>query len=112
MTDGRFEVSNDPPDQKTMDAEVQAAMMNGEFILLMLGDASEGNIRRDDLRTAWNALDNLRRAVLVWTLGLNGHPKATMEEVGEGIGKSRTEVKALRDEALGQLRGRMPEFRA
>jgi RNA polymerase nonessential primary-like sigma factor len=55
-------------------------------------------------------LDEKQRAVLVRRFGLQGHERATLEEVGKELGVTRERVRQIQIDALRRLR-RMLEAR-
>jgi hypothetical protein len=104
MSEGRFVVSEDPPEERTLAAVVSSAMTCGAFIVSLLDEVDGRSIHRDVLLAAWQTLSNLQQAVLVWTYGLNGEPQAKLDELAAGLGRPPSEVTGLQTGAMAHLR--------
>jgi RNA polymerase primary sigma factor len=69
--------------------------------------ASE-NLRRENVRTALNALPPREREVIEMRYGLRGHKARTLEEVGRAFGVTRERIRQIENNTLKKLEG-LPE---
>lgn len=59
---------------------------------------------RDNMDQWMAQLSEKQQEILARRFGLNGHEKATLEEVGQAVGLTRERVRQIQVEALGMLR--------
>jgi RNA polymerase primary sigma factor len=69
--------------------------------------ASE-NLRRQNVRTALDALPEREREVMEMRFGLNGHQARTLEEVGRAFGVTRERIRQIENNTLKKLES-LPE---
>jgi RNA polymerase primary sigma factor len=61
------------------------------------------NLRRENVRTALNALPEREREVIEMRFGLKGHEARTLEEVGRAFGVTRERIRQIENTTLKKL---------
>jgi RNA polymerase primary sigma factor len=75
------------------------------------GAAIAVRMRREEVRSALNSLDDRLRLVLQLRFGLAGQPPQSLVEVGRELGVTRERVRQLEARALDKLRNLAPDLR-
>ena len=71
-------------------------------------DLANENLRRENVRTALDALPDREREVIEMRYGLSGQKARTLEEVGRAFGVTRERIRQIENNTLKKLEG-LPE---
>ena len=71
-------------------------------------DLAIENVRRENVRTALDALPEREREVIEMRFGLKGHEARTLEEVGRAFGVTRERIRQIENTTLKKLEA-LPE---